>query len=152
MNDVDVLVVGVGVFGLVCVVCLVEVGYGVLVVECEWLVGSYIFSCNFEVIYVGFYYLFGLFKVDFCLEGCECLYVWCVCYGVGYWCIGKLLVVVEENECEKFQVLVVNVCVCGVDDLMLLDGIMLCVLEFQVCGVVVLFLLSMGIIDSYVYL
>lgn len=145
----DCVVIGVGVVGLVIVCELVVCGCEMIVLEVIDVIGMGMSLCNSEVIYVGFYYLCGLLKVMLCVYGCDLLYEFCEIYYVLYWCIGKLFVVMSVVQVKQLKVIVVCVVENGVFDLLLFMCVEVQMFEFVFECVEVLFLLLIGIVDSY---
>lgn len=96
--DIDVVIIGVGIVGLVIGYVIFCCGLEMVIIEQEVGIGQGVLFWNFEVIYVGIYYLVRLLKVKLCVVGKQMLYVFCDKYWVFYSCCGKLVVVMMMEE------------------------------------------------------
>ncbi len=101
MDNVDVLIIGVGVVGLSVAASLADGQLSVLLLERHDSFGRESSSRNSEVIHASIYYPPDSLKGKLCLEGNERMYALCQKHGVASRNCGKLIVAVTKEEEER---------------------------------------------------
>ena len=152
MPDFDCIIVGAGVIGLAIARELSLSGQSVIILEKEGAVGTETSSRNSEVIHSGLYYPAGSLKALYCVEGNRLLYSYCYSKNIPYKKCGKLIVAADQSEIAGLRSLLLKGKNNGCDDLLLLDGEGVGVLEPKLNCVAALLSPSTGIIDSANYM
>lgn len=147
--EFETVVVGGGVVGLALARHLALAGHDTVLLEKEPHIGSGISSRSSEVIHAGMYYEPTSLKARLCVAGRKALYAYCAERGVPHQRLGKLIVAVDQNECNKLQHYQQRALANGIDDLSLIDGIELARMEPALHAEAALFSPSTGIIDSH---
>jgi L-2-hydroxyglutarate oxidase LhgO len=150
--DLDAVVVGAGVIGLVVARELALGGKSVLVLEKNAGIGLETSSRNFEVIHAGIYYPQNSMKARYCVEGRQLLYDYCASHGVGAKQIGKLIVSTSAQEEAKLDAILAAAHANGVNDLTVFSQSEAKEREPEVRCTKALFSPSTGIVDSAAYM
>lgn len=144
----DFVIIGGGIIGMLIVMQLIEIYLDVCIVLLEKEVGlvCYQIGYNSGVIYVGVYYMFGSFKVQFCFVGNCVIKVFCEQNGICYDVCGKMLVVILLLEMEWMCVLWDCIVVNGLQCEWLSVG-ELCECELNIIGFGGIFVFFSGIVS-----
>jgi L-2-hydroxyglutarate oxidase LhgO len=148
-EQVECVVAGAGAVGLAAARALARAGIEVLILEREYGIGFGTSSRNSEVIHAGIYYPKGSLKARFCVAGRDMLYDYCAAHGVPHKRLGKLIVACERSEVALLAGIRERAAANGVDDLVLLGGNELRVLEPELDAMAALLSPSTGIVDSH---
>ncbi len=149
MERVDSVVIGAGVVGLAVARALALAGREVLVLEAESAIGTGTSARNSEVIHAGLYYPHGSLKARLCVQGRQQLYAFCQRTGVAHRRCGKLIVAVDDAQCEGLAQIHQHALANGVSDLRELEADQVHALEPDLHAVAALLSPSTGIIDSH---
>lgn len=152
MADIDAIIIGAGVVGLVIGRELALSGKSVILLEKESEFGSATSSRNSEVIHAGLYYPLGSLKARLCVEGKKRLYDYCESHGVAYRRCGKLIVATTAEEIPLIEQLQQRGRENGCDDLTLISARDAIVMEPALACESALYSPSTGIIDSHGYM
>lgn len=145
----NITIIGAGVIGLAIAEELSTRFDLVSVVEKNDAMGQETSSRNSEVIHAGIYYPSGFLKARFCTEGNRLLYELCKQRGIPHKRIGKVIVAVDDEECQTLEGIKKHAEENGVNDLTLLGRRQVQSLEPEVYSKAALFSPSTGIIDSH---
>ena len=150
MSDhAECVVIGAGVVGLAVARALAESGHEVLVLEAEAAIGTGISARSSEVIHAGLYYPQGSLKAQWCVEGRERLYAYCVEHGVEHRRCGKLIVATDTAERAQLDHIEASARANGIADLRRLEAAEAVALEPALRCTAALYSPSTGIIDSH---
>lgn len=149
MEQVDAVVIGAGVVGLVVGRALAQRGHETLVLESASAIGTGTSSRNSEVIHAGFYYPGGSLKARLCVAGRQHLYAYCEARGIAFRRCGKLVVATQDVQRAKLEVLLRQGLANGVSDLRLIEADEARGLEPGLDCVAALLSPSTGIVDSH---
>lgn len=103
--DIEVLVVGAGVVGLVIARACAQAGRGVLVAEALERAGQGVSSRSSEVIHAGIYYAPGSLKARLCVEGRRMLYDYCAARSVPHRQCGKIVAACAPQDAPRLAAL-----------------------------------------------
>ncbi len=103
MDAFDITIIGAGVIGLAVASEVSSPSRRVIILEKNDSFGEESSSRNSEVIHAGLYYPKGSLKARACLEGRRMLYDLCPRNNIGCRKIGKIIVAVDERECEWLE-------------------------------------------------
>ncbi len=145
----NITIIGAGVIGLAIAEELSLRFDHVSVVEKNDAIGQETSSRNSEVIHAGIYYPTGFLKARFCTEGNRLLYEFCKQRGIPHKRLGKLIVAVDDEECQALEGIKEKAEQNGVNDLTLLGRRQVLSLEPAIYAKAALFSPSTGIIDSH---
>ena len=148
-EQVDCVVIGAGVVGLVIARRMAMAGREVVMPEAEESFGTHTSARNSEVIHAGIYYASGSMKAKLCVPGKQALYHYCAEHDVKHRNIGKVVVACEEAQVPAMHKYMDQGRANGVDDLRLLSQDELTELEPNVRTAAGFFSPSTGIIDSH---
>lgn len=150
MSDyAECVVIGAGVVGLAVARSLAEAGHEVLVLEAEAAIGTGISARSSEVIHAGLYDPQGSLKAQWCVEGRERLYAYCVEHGVAHRRCGKLIVATDAAERAQLDHIEACARANGLADLRRLDAAEALALEPALRCTAALYSPSTGIVDSH---
>ncbi len=147
-NTADILIIGGGIVGLATAHRIVarRPDLTVIVLEKEAAVAKHQTGRNSGVIHSGVYYKPGSLKARNCLRGIAMLHEFAEANDVPYETCGKVIVAVEDRECEGLRALYERGQQNGVPCEMI-DAARLKELEPHVAGVEAIHVKSTGIID-----
>jgi L-2-hydroxyglutarate oxidase LhgO len=148
-DPLNITVIGAGVVGLSIAEELSAKYKGVLLLEKNDGFGQETSSRNSEVIHAGIYYPHGFLKASLCTEGNRLLYDLCRQRNILHKRIGKLIVAVNNAECERLEKIKKHAEGNGVSDLTLLGKKQALTLEPEVSAKAAIYSPSTGIIDSH---
>ena len=149
IDSLNITVIGAGVVGL-CIAEELSAKYKrVLLIEKNDGFGQETSSRNSEVIHAGIYYPHGFLKASLCTEGNRLLYDLCRERNIPHKRIGKLIVAVNDEECERLENIKKHAEGNGVSDLTLLGKKQTLTLEQEVSAKAAIYSPSTGIIDSH---
>ena len=103
MDSLNITVIGAGAVGLAIAEELSAKYKRVLLVEKNDGFGQETSSRNSEVIHAGIYYPHGFLKASLCTEGNRLLYDLCRERNIPHKRIGKLIVAINDEECERLE-------------------------------------------------
>jgi L-2-hydroxyglutarate oxidase LhgO len=149
MHRTDVVVAGAGVIGLAIARALAMAGREVVIVEREERFGSITSSRNSEVIHAGLYYPRDSLKARLCVEGRRMLYRYCAVRGIAHRGCGKMIFAATAEQVPELEALARRGAENGVDDLQLMSGACVRVIEPELKAKAGLYSPSTGIIDSH---
>jgi L-2-hydroxyglutarate oxidase LhgO len=149
MDQVDAIVVGAGVVGLVVARALARRGLDTVVLERGNCFGAETSSRNSEVIHAGLYYPSGSLKAGLCVRGRELLYAYCEQNSIAHQRCGKLIVATQAQQLGALNDIQVQARANGVTDLRLLDAAEIRLLEPRLDAIGGLLSPSTGIVDSH---
>ncbi len=149
MDGCDIAVIGAGVIGLACAAELALKKKSIVVIDKNDSFGRETSSRNSEVIHSGLYYPPGSLKAQTCLEGRELLYSFCRENNIAHRKTGKILVAINEAECEKITAIYRNACACGVTSLTFLDAAQIARQEPAVVALAGVWCPDTGIVDTH---
>ena len=101
IDSFNITVIGAGVVGLSIAEELSAKYKRVLLIEKNDGFGQETSSRNSEVIHAGIYYPHGFLKASLCTEGNRLLYDLCRERNIPHKRIGKLIVAINDEECEQ---------------------------------------------------
>ena len=149
IDSLNITVIGAGVVGL-CIAEELSAKYKrVLLIEKNDGFGQETSSRNSEVIHAGIYYPHGFLKASLCTEGNRLLYDLCRERNIPHKRIGKLIVAINDEECERLENIKKHAEGNGVSDLTLLGKKQTLTLEQEVSAKAAIYSPSTGIIDSH---
>ena len=149
MDSLNITVIGAGAVGLAIAEELSAKYKRVLLVEKNDGFGQETSSRNSEVIHAGIYYPHGFLKASLCTEGNRLLYDLCRERNIPHKRIGKLIVAVNDEECERLENIKKHAEGNSVSDLTLLGKKQTLTLEPEVSAKAAIYSPSTGIIDSH---
>ena len=149
IDSFNITVIGAGVVGLSIAEELSAKYKRVLLIEKNDGFGQETSSRNSEVIHAGIYYPHGFRKASLCTEGNRLLYDLCRERNIPHKRIGKLIVAVNDEECERLENIKKHAEGNGVSDLTLLGKKQALTLEPEVSAKAAIYSPSTGIIDSH---
>ena len=149
IDSLNITVIGAGVVGLSIAEELSAKYKRVLLVEKNDGFGQETSSRNSEVIHAGIYYPHGFLKASLCTEGNRLLYDLCRERNIPHKRIGKLIVAINDEECERLENIKKHAEGNGVSDLTLLGKKQTLTLEPEVSAKAAIYSPSTGIIDSH---
>jgi L-2-hydroxyglutarate oxidase LhgO len=149
MDSLNITVIGAGVVGLSLADELSAHYKRVLLIEKNDGFGQETSSRNSEVIHAGIYYPHGFLKASLCTEGNRLLYDLCRKRNIPHKRTGKLIVAVNDEECERLENIKKHAEGNGVSDLTLLGKKQALTLEPEVSARAAIHSPSTGIIDSH---
>ncbi|MGZ6236141.1 MAG: NAD(P)/FAD-dependent oxidoreductase [Syntrophales bacterium] len=149
IDSFNITVIGAGVVGLSIAEELSAKYKRVLLLEKNDGFGQETSSRNSEVIHAGIYYPHGFLKASLCTEGNRLLYDLCSKRNIPHKRTGKLIVGVNDEECERLQHIKKHAEANGVSDLTLLGKKQTLTLEPEVRAKAAIYSPSTGIIDSH---
>ena len=121
-------------------------------VEKERAFGQHISSRNSEVIHSGLYYEPDSLKAKLCVRGNQLMYDFAKKYAINYNNCGKIIVVPDQGEIDKLEVLMQNGKQNGVEGLELISGAEVSQREPIIRAAGGLAVPSTGIIDSHAFM
>jgi L-2-hydroxyglutarate oxidase LhgO len=148
----DAVVIGAGAVGLAIARRLALAGHAAVLLEKNAHFGMETSSRNSEVIHAGIYYPKGSLKARLCAEGKHLLYAFCESHGVGFKCLGKLIVATQAGQHAKLEEIMRAAADNGVADLTWLRKADIAALEPELFASEGLLSPSTGIIDSHQYM
>jgi len=149
IDSLNITVIGAGVVGLSIAEELSAKYKRVLLIEKNDGFGQETSSRNSEVIHAGIYYPHGFLKASLCTEGNRLLYDLCRERNIPHRRIGKLIVAINDEECERLENIKKHAEGNGVSDLTLLGKKQTLTLEPEVSAKAAIYSPSTGIIDSH---
>jgi len=149
IDSLNITVIGAGVVGLSIAEELSAKYKRVLLIEKNDGFGQETSSRNSEVIHAGIYYPHGFLKASLCTEGNRLLYDLCRERNIPHKRIGKLIVAINDEECERLENIKKHAEGNGVSDLTLLGKKQTLTLEQEVSAKAAIYSPSTGIIDSH---
>jgi L-2-hydroxyglutarate oxidase LhgO len=149
IDSFNITVIGAGVVGLSVAEELSAKYKRVLLIEKNNGFGQETSSRNSEVIHAGIYYPHGFLKTSLCTEGNRLLYDLCRKRNIPHKRIGKLIVAINDAECERLENIKKHAEGNGVSDLTLLGKKQTLTLEPEVSAKAAIYSPSTGIIDSH---
>jgi len=149
IDSLNITVIGAGVVGLSIAEELSAKYKRVLLIEKNDGFGQETSSRNSEVIHAGIYYPHGFLKASLCTEGNRLLYDLCRERNIPHRRIGKLIVAINDEECERLENIKKHAEGNGVSDLTLLGKKQTLTLEPEVSARAAIYSPSTGIIDSH---
>ena len=149
MDSLNITVIGAGVVGLSIAEELSAKYKRVLLIEKNDGFGQETSSRNSEVIHAGIYYPHGFLKASLCTEGNRLLYDLCRERNIPHKRIGKLIVAINDEECERLENIKKHAEGNGVSDLTLLGKKQTLTLEPEVSAKAAIYSPSTGIIDCH---
>lgn len=149
IDSLNITVIGAGVVGLSIAEELSAKYKRVLLIEKNDGFGQETSSRNSEVIHAGIYYPHGFLKASLCTEGNRLLYDLCRERNIPHKRIGKLIVAINDEECERLENIKKHAEGNGVSDLTLLGKKQTLTLEPEVSARAAIYSPSTGIIDSH---
>lgn len=149
MDKVNIAVVGAGVIGLAVAKGLSKSHDDILIVEKNLSFGQETSSRNSEVIHAGIYYPQDSLKAKLCLRGKRLLYDYCRRNRIGHEKIGKLIAIEDDNKRDRLDKLFKNGRECGAEDLRIISGKELKIIEPHLNATAAIFSPSTGVIDSH---
>ncbi len=149
IDYLNITIIGAGVVGLSIAEELSAKYKRVLLLEKNDGCGQETSSRNSEVIHAGIYYPHGFLKASLCTEGNRLLYDLCRKRNIPHKRTGKLIVAVNDAECERLEKIKMHAEGNGVFDLTLLGKKQALTLEPEVSAKAAIYSPSTGIIDSH---
>jgi len=149
IDSLNITVIGAGVVGLAIAEELSANYEHVLLIEKNDGFGKETSSRNSEVIHAGIYYPHGFLKSSLCTGGNRLLYDLCRDRNIPHKRLGKLIVAVSDEECERLENIKKHAEGNGVSDLTLLGKKQVLPLEPEVSARAAIYSPSTGIIDSH---
>lgn len=149
MHKTDVVIAGAGVIGLAIARTLAMAGREVVVVEREERFGSITSSRNSEVIHAGLYYPRDSLKARLCVEGRRTLYRYCAVRAIPHRGCGKMIFASTAEQVPELEALAARGAENGVDDLQLMSGACVRLVEPELKAKAGLYSPSTGIVDSH---
>ena len=149
MHRTEIVIAGAGVIGLAIARTLAMAGREVVIVEREERFGSITSSRNSEVIHAGLYYPKDSLKARLCVEGRHLLYRYCAVRGIENRGCGKMIFAATAAQVSELEALAARGAENGVDDLQLMSGACVRVIEPELKAKAGLYSPSTGIIDSH---
>jgi len=145
----DICIVGGGILGLATALRLLEAkpDLRVVIVEKEATLASHQTGRNSGVIHAGLYYQPGSMKARLCREGKQDLERFCEAHDIPVERTGKLVVVIEEDELERFSALKERALANGVEGLEDVGPERLREIEPHAAGIRALWSPGTGIVD-----
>ena len=145
----DICIVGGGILGLATALRLLEAkpDLRVVIVEKEATLASHQTGRNSGVIHAGLYYQPGSMKARLCREGKQDLERFCEAHDIPVERTGKLVVVIEEDELERFTALKERALANGVEGLEDVGPERLHEIEPHAAGIRALWSPGTGIVD-----
>ncbi|HEY1930583.1 MAG TPA: NAD(P)/FAD-dependent oxidoreductase [Acetobacteraceae bacterium] len=152
MDEVDCIVVGMGVVGLAVARALALAGRDVIVLDGAEGIGTETSSRNSEVIHAGIYYPANSFMARFCVAGRRALYAYCADKGVPHRNSGKLIVATNAEEDAMLAGIQRRAEANGVEGMRVLTATAAVALEPNLRCTSALLSPATGIIDSHAYM
>lgn len=152
MNKFDAIVIGAGVVGLAIAARLSAQYSRVLVIDKNASFGEETSSRNSEVIHAGLYYPKSSYKANFCLDGKEKLYRYCIDRKIPHHRIGKYLIANGAEDEAALENIVSLSKDNGINDLVWTSKQQLKNAEPEVSATAAVFSPSTGIIDVHSYM
>lgn len=149
MHKTDVVVAGAGVIGLAIARALAMAGREVVIIEREDRFGSITSSRNSEVIHAGLYYPKDSLKARLCVEGRQMLYRYCAKRAIPHRGCGKMIFAASAGQVTELEALAIRGAENGVDDLQLMSGACVRLVEPELKAKAGLYSPSTGIVDSH---
>ena len=149
MHRTEIVIAGAGVIGLAIARTLAMAGREVVIVEREERFGSITSSRNSEVIHAGLYYPKDSLKARLCVEGRQMLYRYCAVRGVAHRGCGKMIFAATDEQVPELEALAAKGKENGVDDLLMMSGACVRVVEPELKAKAGLYSPSTGIVDSH---
>jgi len=152
MEQLDCVVIGAGVIGLVVAREMALQGRETILLERESAFGTISSARNSEVIHAGIYYPKDSLKAKLCVQGNRLLYEYCRTHQVSTQPYGKLIVATDDSQLNDLQAILYKAHNNQVPDIKMISGDEAKALEPQLHCSAAILSSSTGIVDSHGYM